>query len=42
MYLDLAIVGERPGPPDNTTVWPQQMIVDWVRVNQQKKTIIDK
>jgi len=26
----------------NTTVWPQEMIVDWVRVYQQKKLIIDK
>jgi hypothetical protein len=38
--LDIAITPKPPGPPDNTTVLPQQMIVDWVRVYQQKKTLI--
>jgi beta-glucanase (GH16 family) len=37
MYLDLAIIDKSPGPPDNTTVWPQQMVVDWVRVYQRDK-----
>lgn len=37
LLLDIAINGYPPGPPDNTTVWPQQMVVDWVRVYQQKK-----
>jgi beta-glucanase (GH16 family) len=42
MYLDLAIIDGPPGPPDNTTVWPQKMVLDWVRVYQKKKTLIDK
>jgi beta-glucanase (GH16 family) len=37
LLLDIAINAYAPGPPDNTTVWPQQMVVDWVRVYQQKK-----
>jgi beta-glucanase (GH16 family) len=37
MVLDIAVGGERAGPPDNTTVWPQQMVVDWVRVYQRNK-----
>jgi beta-glucanase (GH16 family) len=40
LLLDIAINGYPPGPPDNTTVWPQQMVVDWVRVYQKKKTLI--
>jgi hypothetical protein len=38
MILNVA-VGGWAGPPDNTTVWPQEMVVDWVRVYQKKKTI---
>ena len=37
LLLDIAICSHPPGPPDNTTIWPQQMVVDWVRVYQQKK-----
>lgn len=37
MILNIAIGGSWPGPPDNTTVWPQKMVVDWVRVDQLKK-----
>jgi hypothetical protein len=37
MRLNIAITPKPPGPPDNTTVWPQQMVVDWVRDYQQKK-----
>ena len=37
LILDIAITSNLPGPPDNTTVWPQQMIVDWVRVYQKNK-----
>lgn len=36
MILNIAIGGDWAGPPDNTTVWPQQMVVDWVAVYQQK------
>lgn len=28
MILNIAIGGSWPGPPDNTTVWPQKMVVD--------------
>jgi beta-glucanase (GH16 family) len=38
MILNIAIGGSWPGPPDNTTVWPQKMVVDWVRVDQIKKS----
>jgi beta-glucanase (GH16 family) len=38
LFLNIAIGGSWPGPPDNTTVWPQQMVVDWVRVDQLKKS----
>ncbi len=38
MLLDIAITPKAPGPPDNTTIWPQHMIVDWTQVYQQKKT----
>jgi beta-glucanase (GH16 family) len=40
MLLNIAMNPYPPGPPDNTTVWPQKMVVDWVRVYQQKKTQI--
>lgn len=32
IILDLAIGGNWAGAPDGTTVWPQRMYVDWVRV----------
>jgi beta-glucanase (GH16 family) len=32
--LNLAVGGAWPGPPDTTTVFPQYMYVDWVRVYQ--------
>ena len=32
--LNVAVGGTWPGPPDNTTVFPQRMIVDYVRVFQ--------
>jgi hypothetical protein len=38
MILNIAIGGWWPGPPDNTTVWPQEMVIDWVRVYQLKCT----
>lgn len=38
MVLNVAVGGSWAGPPDNTTVWPQEMVVDWVRVYQQKNT----
>jgi len=33
--LNLAVGGEWPGNPDSTTVFPQQMIIDYVRVCQR-------
>jgi beta-glucanase (GH16 family) len=37
MRLNIAITPYSPGPPDKTVIWPQQMVVDWVRVYQEKK-----
>ena len=34
ILLNLAIGGSWPGPPDNTTDFPQYMFIDWVRVYQ--------
>ena len=30
--LNVAVGGNWPGPPDGSTVFPQQMLVDYVRV----------
>jgi beta-glucanase (GH16 family) len=32
LLINVAVGGEWPGPPDGTTVFPQQMLVDYVRV----------
>jgi beta-glucanase (GH16 family) len=32
MMLNLAVGGNWPGPPDSSTVFPQQLLIDWVRV----------
>jgi beta-glucanase (GH16 family) len=32
IILNVAVGGDWPGPPDGTTVFPQQMLVDYVRV----------
>ena len=32
LLLNVAVGGTWPGPPDSTTVFPQQMLVDYVRV----------
>jgi beta-glucanase (GH16 family) len=32
VILNVAVGGNWPGPPDSTTVFPQQMLVDYVRV----------
>ncbi len=34
LLLNLAVGGDWPGNPDATTTFPQQMLVDWVRVYQ--------
>ena len=36
LILNVAVGGNLPGPPDGTTVFPQQMEVDYVRVYQEK------
>jgi beta-glucanase (GH16 family) len=36
VLLNLAIGGDWPGPPDDMTQFPQQMLVDYVRVYQKK------
>jgi beta-glucanase (GH16 family) len=35
IILNLAVGGNWPGPPDATTVFPQTMEIDWVRVYQE-------
>jgi beta-glucanase (GH16 family) len=37
LLLNLAVGGGWPGNPDATTVFPQDMLVDWVRVSQRLK-----
>jgi beta-glucanase (GH16 family) len=32
ILLNLAIGGSWPGPPDNTTPFPSEMLVDYVRI----------
>ena len=41
MILDVTVGIPYAGLPDNTTVWPQHMVIDWVQVYQKKKIIID-
>jgi len=36
ILLNLAVGGNWPGSPDDTTVFPQQMLVDYVRVYSRK------
>jgi len=36
LLLNLAVGGDWPRPPDGTTQFPQQMLVDYVRVYQKK------
>jgi beta-glucanase (GH16 family) len=47
MMFDLAIGGSWGGPPDNSTIFPQKMLVDWIRVYKrqdaaEKKEITDR
>ncbi|MCB0589399.1 MAG: family 16 glycosylhydrolase, partial [Phaeodactylibacter sp.] len=35
LVLNVAVGGNWPGSPDETTVFPQEMLVDWVRVYSQ-------
>jgi beta-glucanase (GH16 family) len=36
LILNVAVGGHWPGPPDETTVFPQRMLVDYVRVYRQR------
>lgn len=36
IILNVAVGGEWPGNPDHTTEFPQQMILDWVRVSKKQ------
>jgi beta-glucanase (GH16 family) len=36
ILLNVAVGGDWPGPPDQTTQFPQQMLVDYVRVYQKR------
>ena len=36
MMFDLAVGGSWGGPPDNSTVFPQKMLVDWIRVYKRQ------
>ncbi|MBZ0295819.1 MAG: glycoside hydrolase family 16 protein [Anaerolineae bacterium] len=38
ILLNLAVGGNWPGYPDDTTIFPQQLLVDYVRVYQQAET----
>jgi beta-glucanase (GH16 family) len=37
ILLNLAVGGDWPGPPDETTVFPQYLYIDWVRVYQETR-----
>lgn len=37
MLLNIAVGGNWPGPPDQTTQFPQQLEVDWVRVSAREQ-----
>lgn len=39
MLLNLAVGGNLPGSPDASTVFPQELVVDWVRVWQKPKDL---
>ena len=36
LLLNVAVGGDWPGPPEQTTLFPQQMLVDYVRVYQKR------
>jgi beta-glucanase (GH16 family) len=38
LLLNVAVGGNWPGSPDDTTVVPQEMLVDWVRVHSRSTT----
>ncbi|MFO7447354.1 MAG: family 16 glycosylhydrolase [Ignavibacteriaceae bacterium] len=40
MILNMAVGGNWPGSPDSTTQFPQQFVIDYVRVYQQSATAV--
>lgn len=40
LILNVAVGGNLGGSPDASTVWPQNMFVDWVRVYQKEQSLI--
>jgi beta-glucanase (GH16 family) len=36
LILNLAVGGQFPGDPDNTTIFPQELIVDYIRIFQKQ------
>jgi len=40
LIFNVAVGGNLGGSPDDTTQWPQQMLVDWVRVYQTEESLI--
>ncbi len=38
ILLNVAVGGQFPGDPDGTASFPQQMVVDWVRVYRERQT----
>jgi len=40
LILNLAVGGNLPGAPDGTTEFPQELVVDWVRVYQKPQAAI--
>jgi beta-glucanase (GH16 family) len=39
LILNVAVGGNWPGPPDETTVFPQRMLVDYVRVYRRRQLV---
>ena len=37
LLLNVAVGGRWPGPPDETTVFPQTMLVDYVRIYERAR-----
>jgi len=39
MMFDLAVGGSWGGPPDSSTVFPQKMLVDWIRIYKRQEAV---
>lgn len=42
LVLNLAVGGDWPGPPDNSTEFPSEFVIDWVRVYQTSSEMVAK